>query len=271
MACIGYLFLTLEKELRVSLAEQQQAISAFGGALGKTIEEFFVEQGVSLKQALSNRPQGKKILEGLQAGDALFVAKASFVLGSSREATRLLQMLRGREVSLFCLDLNEDIALDKERKLVVSQGGAMLVQMVLAALALCDSCRHGEAIRATKRTRKKEGKYLGGPIPYGWQVGDGGILVQHLEQQRVIREMLKLREDRWSYRDIAKKLLEKYDLGLSHEGIRRILEVNSQKKEEEKARAAVLQGKSNSLLQKHLPLSPSPAPAAAKTPKGEDS
>lgn len=270
MACIGYLLLTLEKELRISLAEQQQAISAYGGALGKTVDEFFVEQGVSLKQALINRPQGKKILDGLQSGDVLLVAQASFVLGSSREASRLLQLLRGKGVSLICLDLKEDISLDKERKLVVSQGGAVLVQKVLAALALCDSCRHGEAIRATKRTRKKEGKYLGGPIPYGWQVGADGFLVQHLEQQRVIREMLRLREDRWSYRDIAKKLLEKYDLDLSHEGIRRILEVNSRKKEEEKGRLTISQGKSNSLLQRHLPLSPALVPVTAKNHKGEE-
>lgn len=258
MACIGYLYLALEKKLRVPLAEQQQAISAYSSSLGKMVEEYFVEQGVSLKQALIHRQEGKKIIDGLQAGDALFVAQAAFVLGSSREASGLLQMLRNKGVSLFCIDLNEDIALDRERKLVVSQGGAMLVQKVLASLSLCDGSRHGEAIRATKMTQKKEGKYLGGPVPYGWQIGAGGFLVQHLEQQRVIREMLKFREDRWSYRDIAKKLLEKYNLELSHEGIRRILEVNYRKKGEEKERVATLQGKSNVLLQRHLPLPSSP-------------
>ncbi len=270
MACIGYLYLALEKELRVPLAEQQQAISAYGSSLGKMIEEFFVEQGVSLKQALVNRQEGKKIIEELQAGDAIFVAQAAFVLGSSKEASRLLQMLRKKGVSLFCIDLDEDISLDRERKLVVSQGGAMLVQKVLASLSLCDSCRHGEAIRATKRTQKKEGKYLGGPVPYGWQIGAGGFLVQHLEQQRVIGEMLKLREDRWSYRDIAKKLLEKYNLELSHEGIRRILEVNYRKKEEAKERSANLQGKSNALLQRHLPLSLSPVSGSIKVQKKKD-
>jgi len=271
MASIGYLYLALEKELRLPLAEQQQAISAYSSLLGKTVEEFFVEQGVSLKQALVNRKEGKKIIEGLRTGDALFVAQAAFVLGSSREASRLLEMLRKKGVSLFCLDLDEDIVLDRERKLVVSQGGAMLVQKILASLSLCDSCRHGEAIRATKRVQKRQGKYLGGPVPYGWQPGADGFLVQHLEQQRVIREMLKFREDRWSYRDIAKKLQEKYDLDLSHEGIRKILEVNSRKKAEEKERMVVSQGKSDIGLQRHLPLSLTPTPKGLNTQKMEDS
>ena len=258
MAFIGYVFLALEKEQRMPLAEQQRALSAFSSSLGKTVDVVFVEQGISLKQAFVNRKEGKKIVEGLQTGDAIFVARAAFILASSKEAGRLLQALRKRGVSLFCLDLNEDISLDRERKLVVSQGGALLVQQLLDALSLCDNCRHGEAIRATKKVQKREGRYLGGPVPYGWQIGEGGILVQHPEQQRLIREMLKLREDRWSYRDIAEILREKYDLDLSHEGIRRILEVNARKKVEERERIVISQGKSNAHLQRHVPLSLEP-------------
>jgi DNA invertase Pin-like site-specific DNA recombinase len=181
------------------------------------------------------------------------VAQAVFVLGSSREASRLLQVLRERGISLVCLDIDEDISLDRERRLVVSKGGAVLVQKILAALSICDSTRHGEAIRATKRSQKREGKYLGGPVPFGWQIGDDGYLVQNVEQQRMIREMLRLREDRWSYRDIASKLLEKHGLNLSHEGIRKVLETNMRKKDEEKRRISSVQGKANALLQKHSP------------------
>jgi len=267
MAYVGYVFMALEKEQRMSLAEQQRALSTYSSALGKAVDVFFVEQGVSLKQAFVNRKEGKKIVEGLQPGDAIFVARAAFILASSKEAFRLLQILRKRGISLFCLDLDEDISLDRERKLVVSQGGALLVQQLLDALSLCDNCRHGEAIRATKKVQKGEGRYLGGPVPYGWQVGEGGIFVQHLEQQRLIREMLKLREDRWSYRDIARILREKCDLDLSHEGIRRILEVNARKKVEEQERIVVSQNRSNAHLQRHVPLSLEPVPHKSRHDK----
>ncbi len=240
MANIGYLYLAREKHLRIPLAEQQQTISACGSSLGKTVEEFFVEQGAGLRQALAKRQEGKRIIAGLQAGDAIFVARAAFVLGSSRDAAHLLQSLREEAVSLFCVDLGEDISLDGERKLVVSQGGAMLVQNFLAALNTCDRCSPSEAIQAAKKTQKRQGKYLGGPVPFGWQRGSGGFLVQHPGQQLIIYEMLKFREDRWSYRDIARKVLERHKLGLSHEGIRRILELNHKKKEEEQKRLAAV-------------------------------
>lgn len=269
MAYVGYVFLALEKEQRMPLDEQQRALSTYSSALGKAIDVFFVEQGVSLKQAFIKRKEGKKIVDGLQSGDAIFVARAAFILASSREAGNLLQILRKHGVSLFCLDLDEDISLDRERKLVVSQGGALLVQQLLDALALCDNCRHGEAIRATKKVQKREGRYLGGPVPYGWQIGEGGVFIQDLEQQRLIREMLKMREDRWSYRDIARILREKHDLELSHEGIRRILEVNARKKVEERERGVASHSISNAHLQRHVPLTLEPAPYKGRQDKNK--
>lgn len=253
MALIGYIFLALERELRIPIDVQQKALAGYAQTRGQALDEIFVEQGVSLKQALINRKEGRTVVAGLRAGDCLVVVQAAFVLGSSRDASHLLQDLRERGISMVCLDLDEDISLDRERKLMVSQGGAILVQKILAALSICDSTRHGEAIRAAKRNQKREGKYLGGPVPFGWQIGDDGCLVQNVEQQRMIREMLKLREDRWSYRDIASKLFEKHGVNLSHEGIRKVLETNIRKKEEEIRRISLGQGKASGLLQKHSP------------------
>jgi intein-encoded DNA endonuclease-like protein len=40
-----------------------------------------------------------------------------------------------------------------------------------------------------------------------------------------------MREDRWSYRDISKKLKDEFDIQLSHAGVRRIMESDKKKKE----------------------------------------
>ena len=91
---------------------------------------------------------------------------------------------------------------------------------------------------------------MGGPVPFGWQV-DGEYLVQDLKQQQIIREIIKLRSDRWSYRDIVRKLQEGHNVQLSHEGIRRILVSNAQKKEEEKKRELSGKKKKNPELITH--------------------
>jgi DNA invertase Pin-like site-specific DNA recombinase len=242
MAIIGYIFLSPEKTDRMSLEDQRRAIMAYCREMNHQVMEIYVEQAVSIRQALINRAEGRKMIERARRGDTLVVARVAYVLGSSREASRLLADLRLNKVSMYCLDLAEDITCDRERRLAVSDGGAVLIQKLLAALSLCDSSSHGEAIREAKRERRQAGRYLGGPVPFGWLVDGKGRLVQYSEQQRVIREMKQMREDRWSYRAISGKLQERYGLSLSHEGIRRILATDQCKREEEKQRIAAAAG-----------------------------
>jgi DNA invertase Pin-like site-specific DNA recombinase len=115
---------------------------------------------------------------------------------------------------------------------------------VLTALAACETSKHGESIKAAKRNQKREGKYLGGPVPFGWQV-EGEYLIQDRKQQQIIKEIISLRSDRWSYRDIVSKLQERHALQVSHEGVRRILMSNAQKKEEEGKRKSSGKKKKN--------------------------
>lgn len=241
MSALGYIFLMMGREGQVVPGEQQKAIHAYGKLLGLTVDEFFVEQGVSLKSPFRERKEAARLLAGVQPGDTIITMKSEWVFGSAKEGSRLIRMLNKNSVSLYCIDLNENISLAAERKLVISEGGSSLILAVLTALTVCDSSKHGESIKAAKRHKKKEGKYQGGPVPFGWQV-EGEYLVQDLKQQQIIRDIIKLRSDRWSYRDIVGKLQERHGVKLSHEGIRRILASNTQKKEEEKKRE--LSGKS---------------------------
>lgn len=227
MTALGYIFHSEGVAEQLPLAAQQAAIEEYCRQQGLRLAAVYSEQEGVLRQPLDSRPEGGRMVAAAQKGDTLLAARAAFVLGSSREACRLLADLRRRGVSLICLDLDEDIACDRERRLAVSAGGAVLTQKLLAAVAACDSSRHGEGIRAAKRDGRKAGKYLGGPVPFGWRVGADGRLVKDAGQQRVIQVMRQMRKDRWSYRDIAAQLMEKHGVRLSHEGVRRILEAHA--------------------------------------------
>ena len=233
MTALGYIF--LDREAQVAVAEQQRAIQAYAQSLGLRVEDFFIEQRVSLKVPFRERKEAGRLLAGVQSGDSLITMKSEWVLASAKEGVGLIHLLRKRSVSLYCIDLDGNISLATERKLVVSEGGSSLILAVLTALAVCDPSKHGESIKAIKRHRKREGKYLGGPVPFGWQV-EGEYLVQDLKQQKIIKEIKILRSDRWSYRDISRKLRERHALQISHEGIRRILAGNAQKIEQQKKR-----------------------------------
>jgi len=224
MTVVGYIFLDVNRDNLSPLAEQQQLLEEYAGKAGLRINELLVEQSYSSGKPFMERGEGRRLLENVQAGDSIFTTQAKWVLGTAQEALLLIGILKEKKVSLFCVDLDGDIVLEAERKLVVSQGIAPLVQKVCEALsAKMESGRHAAAIRESKARQKKAGKYLGGPIPFGFQVDEEGRLQQNGEQQIIIDRMLTMKDDRWSYRDIARKMEEDHGLKFSHEGIRRIL------------------------------------------------
>ncbi|HIP39969.1 MAG TPA: hypothetical protein EYG88_11415 [Desulfocapsa sulfexigens] len=228
MTTIGYVFLDTNRDELISLPVQQEMLETYAGGLGLQFDELLVEQSYSPATPFMERDEGRRLLENVQESDTVFTARARWVLGTPPEALRLIQMLRDKKVSFYCVDLDGDIIQETERKLVVSQGIAATVRSVCEALLTkMESGRHSAAIRAGKARQKKAGKYLGGPVPFGFQVNDHGYLEKNEEQQIIIDQMLNMKEDRWSYRDIARKMKEDHGLKFSHEGIRRIMLKNN--------------------------------------------
>ncbi len=223
MAAYAYLFLAASKEQLVSLADQQQAIGACAERLGLIVDEVIVEEGQALRTPFGERPQGSRLLATLQAKDRLVVMRTEWVFASAKDGVRLLDDLRRRQVGLYCVDLDEEISLPAARRLAISDGCSGLVRRLLTALAAGEGSGYGDAIKAAKRLRKRQGKYVGGPVPFGWRVGADGALGRDEQQQRVIAAMRGWREAGRSYREIAALLAEDWGVKLSHEGVRRIL------------------------------------------------
>lgn len=222
MAAIGYLFYIDSENEMESEDVQKKLLEDYAVKLDLKITGFYSEEDVSIRRPFRLRETGKKLLRDLRPGDCLFAAKAEWMLSSAKEGLQLLELLRHQQISLYCEDLQENISLASPRKLMVYEGGASLIQKLLTSLAACESTTHGESIKNAKRKMKREGKYLGGPVPFGWVV-DGDYLKKDKDQQKIIREIKKLKADRWSYRDIAGKLFELHGIRLSHEGVRKII------------------------------------------------
>lgn len=226
MSVLGYVFPGQSTEHSVLVGEQRESIMMFSRELGLNVDNFLVEESSSVKCPFRQRKEGRRILSIIQPGDSVITLKAEWIFGSAKEGLWLVKTLYDKSVSLYCIDLKENISLPAPRKLKISEGGAALTRKILQALAVCENSKHGDSIRAAKKKMKEEGRYLGGPVPFGWKV-ENGYLIKNGEQQRVIKEIEKLRADRWSYRDIVGKLNEKFAIRLSHEGIRRILHNNN--------------------------------------------
>ena len=224
MTTVAYIFLDADREALVPLLKQQERLEEYIQGLNIVCREFVIEEKYSCTVPFTERKEAKHLLENVQPGDVIVTLHAKWVLGNPAEALRLLALLKEKQVSLYCVDLNGDIVHKTERKLQVNEGISVLVHDLCEALAVGASSKgHAEAIRAGKAKKKKDGKYLGGPIPFGFFLGEDDRLHKDEQQQKIIQEMLSLKADRWSYRNITKKMAETYGLKFSHEGIRRIV------------------------------------------------
>jgi putative DNA-invertase from lambdoid prophage Rac len=229
MRVFGYIFLARNKHHLVPEIEQQLALQEYGRSIGVLVDEIIVEDTVLLKKPFKDRPASGELLRKCGSGDTIIVMKTEWVLSSAGDGERLLGILKTAQIALHCIDLGGNISLPEKRRLMVTEGPAVVVEKLLAALTVIESSRHGQAIRTAKKHRKDMGKYLGGPVPFGWEVNREGYLVPNEGQQRIICSIIDMRKERWSYREISQKLRDEFNVRLSHEGVRRIFKNGSSK------------------------------------------
>jgi putative DNA-invertase from lambdoid prophage Rac len=177
-----------------SLGAQERAITGYAMMLGLEVANVLVERGVSGSTPLGDRPQGAKLLAGLQPGDVVITPKLDRMFRSARDALDVLDKLNASGVSLHMIDLGGD---------VTGSGISKLMFTILSAVAETGRDRTRERIRKVKVDQKAHKRYLGGMVPFGWKVAPDKGLVADAAQQRAIKRMVKLRHDGMSLRDIA--------------------------------------------------------------------
>ena len=163
---------------------EQRTISEYAMTHGLAVDRSFVEGGVSGSVPLADRPQGAALLTALKADDVVVTAKLDRMFCSALDALGVLADLKQRGVSLHMIDLGGD---------VTGNGISKLVFTILSAVAEAERDRRRERIAEVKRDQRTRNRYLGGVVPFGWSVGEGGELRPHPEQQRALEQMRALR------------------------------------------------------------------------------
>ena len=76
---------------------------------------------------------------------------------------------------------------------IAGNGLSKLFLTIAAAFAEAERDRIRERVAQVKRDQRQRGRYLGGRVPYGFQVGKEGALEPVPEQQAAIRRAGELR------------------------------------------------------------------------------
>lgn len=180
-----------------SLDSQQTQIIGYAMMKGWTVDEQFVERGVSGSTPFADRPEGKRLLTLAGKGDVIITPKLDRAFRSAYDALGVLEELKDRGVGLHMLDLGGD---------VVNNGMSKMMFTVLAAFAEGERDRIRERIRDAKRHLASQRIFSGGRRPFGSDIvmdGETPRLVPNPAEMAVIERMRAMRKNGETFRAIG--------------------------------------------------------------------
>jgi DNA invertase Pin-like site-specific DNA recombinase len=92
---------------------------------------------------------------------------------------------------------------------VTGNGISKLVFTILSAVAEAERDRTRERITEVKKDQRSRGRFLGGDVPFGYQLGEADSLVPEPRQQEAISHAKRLKANGMSLRAIAEALRAK--------------------------------------------------------------
>lgn len=216
MAVYGYIRVSTGRQASEgdSLDVQEREIAGYAMQKGWQVADIFREGGVSGSVPLAERVAGAAMLAMLRAGDVVVASKLDRVFRSALDALRMVEVLRERGVSLHLLDLGGDVS---------GNGLSRLFMTVASAFAEAERDRIRERIATVKADQAARGRYLGGVVPFGFEVGADGALVELGWNKPARRMMVRLRRRDTSLRIIADAVREKFDVRCSHMTVKNVL------------------------------------------------
>ncbi|MER9166211.1 recombinase family protein [Mesorhizobium australicum] len=191
-----------------SLETQKAKITGYAMMQGWTVDQMFVEGGVSGSVPLADRPQGERLLAAAGKGDMIITCKLDRMFRSASDALGTLEELKAGGTGLVMIDLGGD---------VTGNGISKLVFTILSAVAENERDRIRERIREVKRHLAAQGVYGGGKAPFGFNVVEGRLLAD-ADQMATLAKMRSLRKRGSSFRAIGEAT------GMKAMSVKRILD-----------------------------------------------
>jgi len=199
MNAVGYIRVSSEEQADsgLGLEAQRQRIEAFCTMKELVLTEVFEDAGVSGGKALSTREGGAALLRAVRRGrEVVVAAKLDRLFRSVADAATTIADFDRKGIGLVAISEGFDMT---------NPYGRAMAQMA-SVFAELERAMIRERTRNALGVKRCRGERISRHVPFGWDFGPAGSLVENVHEQRAIRTMKALRAEGKSYRVIAARL-----------------------------------------------------------------
>ena len=174
-----------------------------------SIENEVISGGVEIRK----RKSLSKIVEKLVRGDRLIVARLDRLSRNILDTLKFVNECKTKGIEIHIVDLG----------CVTNGGVGQIVLNILTCLAETERIQISERIKAQKHYAKKERKFLGGAMEFGYRKDDKGKLIPDEKEYIILQSMFNLRNQGLGYRKISDEIKKKYGRKIFFQQVHKIM------------------------------------------------
>ena len=213
MKTLGYLRVShLESLNGTSFDTQEKKIQSYCQLHDFTLNGVFSEV-ISGSTEFRKRTAFQKNVSQLKRGDSLVVSRIDRLSRSTLHTLQFVQDCKTKGIAVHITDLG----------CVTNGGVGQVVFNVLTCLAETERINISERIKASKYYAKKERKFLGGALEFGYTKDSNGKLIPNEKELVILQSMQNLRNQKIGYRQIAEEVKNKFGRKISFQQVHKIL------------------------------------------------
>jgi DNA invertase Pin-like site-specific DNA recombinase len=197
MRAIGYVRVSTEKQadFGVSLEAQTEKVRAMAVVQGAELAEVIVDAGESAKSLNRRGMERLLALVDARAVDVVIIAKLDRLTRSVKDLAELLERFTRRGVSLVSVAESLD----------TGTAAGRLVLNIMTAVSQWEREAIGERTRDAMSHKRANGERVG-TIPFGFRMGEDGLLAEDAAEQDVLSRIRELKAAGHTIREIADEL-----------------------------------------------------------------
>ena len=198
---------------------QIKKCSSYASIKDLVVDEIVQEQ-CSGQLPFDRRDKAFELLKKLKTNDHIICSHLDRFCRNTLSLLQMIQKFKKKKIYLHFVDLNCEVT------------GSDAIGNVFLTMLSCFSQftaeQTSQKIKSYKERMRTENKFSGGKMTFGYDKDENGFFVPIEKEQEVIREMLLMRKQGKSYRnissEISKSTRKKFPLSWTHKIIQRELQ-----------------------------------------------